>query len=107
MSQENKTITKEDVQQVINVMDTQFQPQHQEVAQNLIEGFVQSEEFKKQALEGGIPEEVITVIQLLATEEADEFIHEILKELEEQEPTIDQVQEFLSHMEDEDDFSEE
>lgn len=104
MSQENKTLTKEEVQHAMDVMDTQFQPQHQEVAQNLIEGFIQSEEFKNSALEGGIPEEVVISMQLLATEGASEFVDEIIKE---QDPSIEEMQEFLSRMgEDEDDFSE-
>lgn len=104
MSQETKTITKEEVEHAMTVMETQFQPQHQEVAQNLIEGFIQSEEFKKQALESGVPEEVIISMQLLAMEGASDFVNEIL---EEQEPSMEGMQEFLSRMEeDEDDFSE-
>lgn len=104
MSQETKTVTKEEVQHAMNVMETQFQPQHQEVAQNLIEDFIQSQEFKDRALESGVPEEVIISMQLLATEGADQFVHEIL---EEQEPSMAGMQEFLSRMGDDDDFSEE
>lgn len=103
MSQETKTVTKEEVQHAMNVMDTQFQTQHEEVTRNLIEGFIQSEDFKKQALEGGVPEEIITAMQLLSTEEADQLVHEIL---EEQESSIAKMQELLSGM-DEGDFSEE
>lgn len=101
MSQEIKTVTKEEVENAMKVMDTSFSNANGETMQKLIEVFIRSEEFKTQALEAGISEETVIAMQVLATPGADAFVTEIIAE---EDPT-GELQAFLSSVEDEDDFS--